>query len=100
MDLGNAIRFCRTQKGMTQRELAQRAGLSASYISLLEQNKRDPVFSTIETLAAQLSVPTSILLFLAADRAELSALDRELAEKLSFAALQVIREQGREPSLF
>lgn len=100
MNLGNAIRFCRTQRGMTQEELAKKAGLSPSYISLLEQNKRDPTFSKLETIAAQLGLPTSILLFLASDTAELSAVDRELAEKLSFAALQLIREKSGEPSLF
>lgn len=100
MNLGNAIRFCRTQRGMTQEELARKADLSTSYISLLEQNKRDPAFSTIENIANQIGVPTNILLFLASDPAELSALDQQLAEKLSYTALQFIREKASEPSLF
>ena len=99
MNLGEAIRFCRTQKKMTQARLAERTGLSVSYISLLEQNKRDPSFSTVERIADELRVPTSILLFLAADISDLSPFDKELAEKLSFAALGFIRESGNEPSL-
>ena len=100
MNLGNAIRFFRTQRGMTREVLADKANLSTSYISLLEQNKRDPAFSTIENIANQIGVPTSILLFLASDPAELSSLDQQLAEKLSYTALQFIREKASEPTLF
>ncbi len=85
---------------MTQEELANKASLSTSYISLLEQNKRDPTFSTIENIANQIGVPTSILLFLASDPAELSSLDQQLAEKMSHTALQFIREKANEPTLF
>ncbi|MCC7410019.1 MAG: helix-turn-helix transcriptional regulator [Gammaproteobacteria bacterium] len=99
MNLGKAIKFCRTQREMTQAQLAERTNVSVSYISLIEQNKRDPVFSTVEKIAEELAVPTSILLFLAADTGDLSPFDRELAEKLSFAALNFIRESKREPSL-
>ncbi len=31
-------------------ELAERAGISKSYLSLVERNMRDPTFSTIENL--------------------------------------------------
>lgn len=83
--------MCRKQRGLTQAVLALRAGLSVSYLSLLEQNKRkDPTLSTIQKLAEALRVPSGILFFLAADRAELSGLDPELQEKLAYAALQII----------
>lgn len=83
--------MCRQQRGLTQAVLALRAGLSVSYLSLLEQNKRkDPTLSTIQKLAEALRVPFGILFFLAADRAELSGLDPELQEKLAYAALQII----------
>ena len=84
---------------MTQARLAEETGLSVSYISLLEQNKRDPSFSKVETIADKLRIPTSILMFLAADRTELSPLDKELTEKLSFVALNFIRESDNEPYL-
>lgn len=99
MNLGSAIKFCRNQKKLTQAQLAERTGLSVSYVSLLEQNKRDPAFSTVQRIAQELGVPTSILLFLASDHRELSPVDRELAEKLSFAALSFVRELNDEPSL-
>lgn len=99
MNLGKAIKFCRSQRALTQEDLAKRVKLSVSYISLLEQNKRDPSFSTVENIARELGVPTSILLFLAADKTDFEPFERELAEKLSYAALAFIREQSGEPSL-
>lgn len=100
MNLGRAIALCRKQRDMNQAQLAERAGVSVSYISLLEQNKRkDPTLSTIQKVSEALSVPSSILFFLAADQTELAGLSAELQEKLSYAALMFINEQPSEPTL-
>lgn len=100
MNLGRAIALCRKQRDLNQAELAARAGVSVSYISLLEQNKRkDPTLSTIQKVAEALNVPSGILFFLAADQTELAGLSSELQEKLSFAALQLLNEQSSEPTL-
>ena len=65
MNIGKAIKICRHQKGMTQAELAKKSDLSVSYLSLLEQNKRDASISVLEKIANSLNIPLSILLFLA-----------------------------------
>ena len=98
MNLGNAIKLCRTQKNMNQAELAKLADISVSYLSLLERGKRDPNFSTVENIAAALNIPFSILMFLAAEKDELSGVNPELAEKLSFTALKLISASSHEPS--
>lgn len=94
MNLGNAIKLCRTQRGFSLVELAQRADLSVSYLSLLERGKRDPSFSTIESIATALEVPVSILTFLAMDPEEVQELSPSLAEKLSLFALSLIRNSN------
>lgn len=100
MNLGKAISLCRTQRGLTQSELAVRAGLSVSYLSLLEQNKRkDPTLSVIQKLAGALRVPSGILFFLAADQMELSGLEPELQEKLAYAALNLLNASEPAPTL-
>lgn len=91
MNLGKAIKLCRTQKNLKQSELAEKANISVSYLSLLEKGKRDPSFSTVEKVADALEVPISILMFLAAEKDELSEVSPELAEKLAHTALQLIR---------
>lgn len=88
--LGRAIKLCRTQRGLNQTELAQAAGISFSYLSLLERGKRDPTMSTIENLANALAVPVIMLIFLAEDDAGKAALSAELLEKLSYKTLQLI----------
>ena len=98
MNLGKAIKLCRTQKNMSQAELAELADISVSYLSLLERSKRDPNFSTVEKIASALKVPFSILMFLAAENDELSDVNPELAEKLSHTALKLIRASAYENS--
>ena len=88
MNLGKAIKLCRMQENMSQIELARLAGISVSYMSLLERGKRDPSFSTVEKVASSLKVPFVLFIFLAADGGELSEIDPELAEKVSYAAFQ------------
>lgn len=77
---------------MTQTKLASETGLSVSYLSLLEKNKRDPSVSTVQKIADALAVPSSIIFFLAADKSELKGLDDDIAEKLAFTALTIMRE--------
>ncbi len=94
MNIGRAIKLCRSQKAMTQMELARRSGVSLSYVSLIEQNKRDPTMSVVEEISRGLEVPLSILIFLAADKNELAGLSEEVREKLSRAALDLLKEPG------
>ena len=42
---------CRTKAGLTQKQAAERSGLSISYISMLERAQREPSFTALETLA-------------------------------------------------
>jgi transcriptional regulator with XRE-family HTH domain len=90
MNLGKAIKLCRTQKNMKQSDLADSAQISVSYLSLIEQGKRDPNFSTVQQIAVALNVPVSILAFLAAEQGEIDDISPELAEKLSHTALKLI----------
>jgi transcriptional regulator with XRE-family HTH domain len=93
MNLGRAIALCRQQRNLKQVELAKRAGISSTYLSLLERNERkDPSMSIIQSIAEALQVPTGILFFLASEDTELAGLSSELREKLSFAALKILNE--------
>lgn len=99
MNVGQAIKMCRSRRGLSQAELAQRADCSVSYLSLLENNQRDPTLSTIENIAMALSVPVGILFFLAADRSDISGMDKELAGQLARTALELICESSPQSTL-
>jgi transcriptional regulator with XRE-family HTH domain len=88
--LGNAIKMCRTSLDLSQEELAKRTGLSASYVSLIEQGKRDPALSTVQSIAAALDVPLNLLMFLGAEAEELKGIPEDVREKLSGVVLKLL----------
>ena len=90
MNLGKSIKLCRTTRGFSQDELAGKVGLSVSYISLIEQGKRDPAISTVENIAEALGVPLSLLTFLAADPGDLKGIPDEVRDKLAGVALKLL----------
>jgi len=54
--LGNAIKEQRTALGISQEELASRAGLHRTYVSEVERGERNPSITSIEKLARALEV--------------------------------------------
>lgn len=92
MNIGSAIQLARTKRRLSQAELANRADISVSYLSLLERSKRDPPLSTLRRIADALGIPIEILFFLGAESGELGNLNRELAGQLAYAALELLKE--------
>lgn len=54
--VGRNVRRARIEKGMTQEELAERAGTSQFYVSSLEAGRRNPTVVTVFELAQALGV--------------------------------------------
>jgi transcriptional regulator with XRE-family HTH domain len=63
--LGEAIKRERSSLGMSQGELALRAGLHRTYVSGLERGQRNPSIESIEKLARALHVSVARLFDLA-----------------------------------
>lgn len=88
MNLPKAIKFCRLQRGLSQSDLASKAEISISYLSLLERGKRDPVMSTLVRIASALKMPLVLLLFIASSNEEKAIYGTILEEKMSYLALK------------
>jgi transcriptional regulator with XRE-family HTH domain len=56
------VRRLRAKRNLSQKALAERSGVSVSYVSMLERAQRSPPLETIEKLARALGVPPSTLL--------------------------------------
>ena len=56
MNIGERLKRYRTEKKMTQEEVAYRAGVTATSISRWENGERDPTFRDVEKIAAALGV--------------------------------------------
>lgn len=69
-NIGKRIRKFRLEAGMTQAELANAVGTTPSAIGMYENNRREPTFDTLETIASALGVHVNRL---TVDDAELLA---------------------------
>lgn len=62
--LGQNVRDCRKRLGLSQEELAFRAGMKRSYLSDLERGARNPSVKALGRIAEALGVEASELLVL------------------------------------
>lgn len=91
MNIGSAIHMCRLRRQLSQAELARLAGCSVSYLSMIENSKKqDPSLSTITKIAGGLRIPVEILFFLGADKGELAGINKDLAGQLAITALELL----------
>lgn len=92
MNYGKAIRVARALAGLQQKELASRAGLDPSHISLIEQGKRNPSVEALEKLATALGIPPHLLTLLGSEQADIQGIGesemRGIAETLAKLLLQ------------
>ncbi len=68
MDVGARLKAIRKQKNLSQRELAKRAGVTNSTISMIEKNSVSPSVSSLKKVLA--GIPMSLVDFFADDIAE------------------------------
>jgi transcriptional regulator with XRE-family HTH domain len=59
--MATALREIRKHQGLTQRELAQRAGISVPYVSYLENGLQPPRSGVRVAVAHALNVPVTVL---------------------------------------
>jgi transcriptional regulator with XRE-family HTH domain len=60
--LGRELRKVREQTGLTQEQLAFKAGLHRTYVSLLERDLKSPTLSTLFRLCLAMGVSASKLI--------------------------------------
>lgn len=56
-NLGNRLRELRRQQGLSLRALAEKSGLSANTLSLIENGKTSPSVATLQQIALALNIP-------------------------------------------
>jgi transcriptional regulator with XRE-family HTH domain len=59
MDVGTKLKAARKARGLSQRDLAERAGLTNGAISLIEQNKSSPSVASLKRLLEAVSMTMS-----------------------------------------
>jgi len=56
------LKEVRNEKGMTQVDLAEKAGIQSTYLSDLENGKKEPCLRVLEMLATSMGISVSELL--------------------------------------
>lgn len=67
MDVGAQLRLVRLRQGLSQRELAKRAGVTNSTISMIEKNSVSPSISSLKKVLS--GIPMSLVEFFSMDGA-------------------------------
>ena len=85
MNVGDAIKNIRKKKGLTQKELAQRCGLSANAMCAIEKNESIPTRESIDNICKAMDIPTSYLLFFSVTEEEIP-----IEKRAAFNALKAV----------
>lgn len=67
MRIGSIIKTERKKRGLSQKQLADHCSITVTYLSLIENDKKEPTVSLLRTLAENLHLPLPILLFMSLD---------------------------------
>lgn len=59
IEVGNRIKEIRAEKNITQEELSKNSGLDRSYVSSIENGKRNSTIKAIDSIAKALGVSLS-----------------------------------------
>ncbi len=59
--IGKRIKYIRTEKGISQEELAEAADITTNYIGQIERGQRNPTLSILENIASALGITFSEL---------------------------------------
>lgn len=63
MSLGKTIKLLRISSELKQKDLAPRLGVTANYLSLVENEKREPSMSFLRALSKELDLPMGLFLW-------------------------------------
>jgi transcriptional regulator with XRE-family HTH domain len=90
MSVGRAAKFARVAAGIKQKDLADRLDVSPNYLSLVENNKREPSISFLRNLAGELAIPLGLLfLNVDGDLSEVSPEERVLLLRIQDFIFQI-----------
>lgn len=96
--LGKRIRFWRKLHGLTQAELAERIGVTAQYVGMLERGLASPSFEVVERIATALKRhPAELFLPTAQDAEHVDAPNLEHARPDREQGVQTLSKAGIDP---
>jgi len=82
MELGESIKNLRKKRELKQFELAKSCGISQTYLSQIENDKKIPSLGILELIGKHLNIPPEIILFISIDFNSVPENKREIFKKV------------------
>ena len=100
MNLGYAIKLIRKELELTQVELSERAGVSQTSLSQIENGGKRPSQRTLTKVCRAMDIPESLLYILGMDESEVPESRREIFQLIFPAikslAMQIVESEHEE----
>ncbi len=88
--MGEALKLLRIFNGYKSTQLAEKLGLSQSYISELENNKKQPTLDVIDKYAKLFNMKKSTLM-LFAESLESEAKNQDKKQRVAYAGMMLLK---------
>ena len=86
--IGEKIKFIRTEKGITGKQLAEKAEVTPGYISQIERNLISPSLSVLMRIAEVLEIPL-VSLFTEEEEEQVTVIRKDKRTKIQFADINM-----------
>jgi len=97
--VGMTIRMLRTAKGISQGDIARKLGVNASYLSLVEHDRREPSVGFLRKLADFFEIPVGFLLLGDAGNSVTDPVQRHLLDQIHQGLTSyILSRNGRRKS--
>ncbi len=77
MNLGHTIKYFRNQRQIRQDDLANRCSVTVSYLSQLENNKKNPSLKLLSNISDELKIPLPVLFVLSMNDNDIPEIKKE-----------------------
>lgn len=98
MDLGQTIVNLRKRRCLKQKVLARKCSISQTYLSQIENNRKDPNLSTLKEISRVLEIPLPVMFFLAINDEDIPERKREAFKHLSPPVKALMQEMFMGPA--
>ncbi|GAB3506423.1 helix-turn-helix domain-containing protein [Emticicia fontis] len=93
MEIGAAIKTLRSKKGLSQKDLAVKMGISTNALCQIEKNNSFPQKSTIAKICEIFNIPSSYLLLLSINDADIPIEKKQMFNTISNALKEMIVQE-------
>lgn len=93
MSIGSTLKLLRTASNLTQSSLAKDLNVTANYLSLVENGRKEPSLTFLKKFSNTLDAPLGYFLWLALEENE-STEELSLKRKMDELLVNLIRQKG------